>query len=676
MAVSARSPHGVEGSDLYDALNCAKRDVTLNLKHPDAVALVKRLVVEWADAVAENFAPRAMKSFGLDYESLAAVAPGLVMISACLNGQTGPHKDYPGFGGQGSALSGWNWITGWADREPLGPFGTITDSLAPRYVAAALAAGLLHRRATGEGVYIDVAQVECGAYALSPWIADYCLDGTIGTRNGSRSHIAVPHGAFPCADEDGLGDRWVAIACHSDDDWARLAALIDVDDATLATFDARHARIDEVEGLVARYTSVHTRAEVAAALQSHGIEAVPVADFGDVFADEQFAHRGHFVALDHPVLGPGTYERSGIRWSDATAGYDRAAADAGTGQRLGAARAVGSRRHRDRPTPRRRRIGVEQLAIRFLSRLALLAAGVLVGLVTLLTLGRFSLWPIDLLANFRVQLLEASVLLTVMAAALRARIAFVVCALTMLVNGAVVAPSFVGSQPAARRDSPTLTIGHLNAQSGTIDVVAFRKYLTELHPGLFVILNPNPATVHALQRNAAGYAVIPVTNAGGAQFAWAVALTRVPIFGVRHPPEAGMPRAAMEAIVEMGNTPIAVLFLHTDSPYTPARNAHLHRALAAAARWSRGVRLPHVVEGDLNTTPWSAAFDTLLRNGRLHNSLVGFGIQASWPSAYALLRIPIDNSLLSTDLTAVGRGTGPSFGSEHRSLHVTIALRR
>ncbi|HEY1738298.1 MAG TPA: CoA transferase, partial [Acidimicrobiia bacterium] len=69
MAVSARSPHGVEGSDLYDALNCAKRDVTFNLKHPEAVALVKRLVVEWADAVAENFAPRAMASFGLDYES-------------------------------------------------------------------------------------------------------------------------------------------------------------------------------------------------------------------------------------------------------------------------------------------------------------------------------------------------------------------------------------------------------------------------------------------------------------------------------------------------------------------------------------------------------------------------------------------------------------------------------
>ena len=247
------------------------------------------------------------------------------MISACLNGQTGPHKDYPGFGGQGSALSGWNWITGWADAEPLGPFGTITDSLAPRYVAAALAAGLVHHRATGEGVYLDVAQVECGAYALSPWILEYVLDGTIGTRDGSRSRTAVPHGAFPCAAEGEVDDRWVAIACHSDDDWRRLAEVIGVDDATLASFDARRDRVDEVEQLVARYTSSRDRATVAATLQAVGIEAVPISDFGDVFTDEQLAHRGHFVTLEHPVLGPGAYERSGMRCSGATAGYDRAA---------------------------------------------------------------------------------------------------------------------------------------------------------------------------------------------------------------------------------------------------------------------------------------------------------------------------------------------------------------
>src|SRR5262249_58178117 len=100
--------------------------------------------------------------------ALAALRPDLVMMSSCLNGQTGPHRDYPGFGGQGSALGGYNALTGWPDREPVGPYGTITDSLAPRFVAAALAAGLLYRRRTGKGVYLDISQVESANCSLSP----------------------------------------------------------------------------------------------------------------------------------------------------------------------------------------------------------------------------------------------------------------------------------------------------------------------------------------------------------------------------------------------------------------------------------------------------------------------------------------------------------------------------
>ena len=144
------NPCGLDGSDMFDAVNVGKLGVTLNLKHPEGVGLARRLI-EWADAVAENFAPRAMRGFGLDYPSLAPDHPDLVMVSSCLQGQTGPHKDYPGFGGQGSTLSGYNLLTGWPDREPVGPYGTITDSLAPRFVATALAAGLLHMRRTGAG---------------------------------------------------------------------------------------------------------------------------------------------------------------------------------------------------------------------------------------------------------------------------------------------------------------------------------------------------------------------------------------------------------------------------------------------------------------------------------------------------------------------------------------------
>jgi crotonobetainyl-CoA:carnitine CoA-transferase CaiB-like acyl-CoA transferase len=260
-----------------------------------------------------------MRGFGLDYDALAKIKPDLVMISACLNGQTGPHRDYPGFGSQGAALSGYNWLTGWPDREPVGPFGTITDSLAPRYVAAALGAGLLYRRRSGRGVYLDLSQVETGIWTLSPWILDYAQDGVIGMRDGNRSKRAVPHGAFPCEGDD----RWIALAAWTDDEWARLATIIGVDDPALDALDARRARIDEVEAAVGAWTRTRTREEAAAVLQEAGIEAVPVQDFGDLHEDPQLASRGHFVPLDHPFTGPTFYERNGFRLSHAPSGYRR-----------------------------------------------------------------------------------------------------------------------------------------------------------------------------------------------------------------------------------------------------------------------------------------------------------------------------------------------------------------
>lgn len=318
-ALGPDNPHGLDGAPMFDALNVGKRSVAIDLKHPEGHALALRLV-EWADAVSENFAPKAMAGLGLDYAALVEHKPDLVMVSACLNGQTGPHRDYPGFGGQGAALAGFNALTGWPDREPVGPYGTITDSLAPRFVATALAAGLLHRRATGQGCYVDLSQVETGIWSLSPWLARYASTDEVVERRGNRSPDAAPHGAFPCRGDD----RWVAIAVWDDAAWARLADLIGVDDATLASVDQRLARVDEVEQLVAAWTASRDAVEVAARLQELGIEAVPVQDFADVHGDPQLAWRGHFVALEHARLGPGHYERNGFRLSDAPSSYPAA----------------------------------------------------------------------------------------------------------------------------------------------------------------------------------------------------------------------------------------------------------------------------------------------------------------------------------------------------------------
>lgn len=307
-ALGPDNPHGLEGSHLFDGLNAGKLSVTLNLKHPDGLAVAKRLV-GWADAVVENFAPKAMPGFGLDDTALFEANPNLVVVHSCLNGQTGPHKDYPGFGGQGAALSGWNFVTGWPDREPVGPFGTITDSLAPRFVATALAAGLHHQRRTGTGVALDLAQVECGIYGLSPWLLRWKEGGELRQRMGNRHPQAWLHGAFPCAGDD----RWVAIACWNDRQRAALAEAIG--DAVLPD------DVVEAEAVVAAWTASRDRYEIAEILQAVGVEAVPVQDFADLLDDPQLAHRGHFEWQEHPVMGRQPYERNGLRLEHGTGGY-------------------------------------------------------------------------------------------------------------------------------------------------------------------------------------------------------------------------------------------------------------------------------------------------------------------------------------------------------------------
>jgi crotonobetainyl-CoA:carnitine CoA-transferase CaiB-like acyl-CoA transferase len=299
MAAAAGHPLGLEGSDLFDALNVGKRTISLNLKHPEGVALARRLIFEWADAVSENYAPKAMRGLGLDYDSLTNDKPDLVMISACLQGNTGPHQNYPGFGGQGAALSGFNWLTGWPDRAPVGPHATITDSLAPRFVAASLAAGLLHHRRTGVGMYFDLSQVEAAVFSLTPWLLEYHRHGRIVERLGNDdiSGRAKLHGVFRCAGSE----RWLAVAVWDAD---QLAALQLVTGGDLGAWAAQR-----------------TPQDAATALQAAGVEAVPVQDFGDAYADPQLASRGHFVAIEHPLLGDDCYERNGFRLSDAPGGY-------------------------------------------------------------------------------------------------------------------------------------------------------------------------------------------------------------------------------------------------------------------------------------------------------------------------------------------------------------------
>jgi benzylsuccinate CoA-transferase BbsF subunit len=308
------APHGLDGSPMFVLMNPNKQSIAIDMSRPEGIALVKRLVA-WADVVSENFSPKAMAKWGLDYPALRAIRPDLVMVSSCLFGQTGPQRMYPGFGGQGSALAGFNHMTGWPDREAVGPHGTITDSLSPRYVALLVTAALLHRHRTGEGQYIDVSQVETGVYSLSEMIVRCSGRGEVMVRRGNRAEDAAPHAVYPCRGEE----RWIAIAVFSDDEWQRLCgALGDEGLAGDARFASVAGRLEHQDSLDARLAE-HTRScdafELMARLQDAGVEAGAVQRADDLNRDPQLAHRGHFETLRHAHLGELRFEHYGIELS-------------------------------------------------------------------------------------------------------------------------------------------------------------------------------------------------------------------------------------------------------------------------------------------------------------------------------------------------------------------------
>ncbi|WP_308115239.1 MULTISPECIES: CoA transferase [unclassified Rhodococcus (in: high G+C Gram-positive bacteria)] len=312
---------GHENSALYGNVNAGKLGVSLDLRVPEARE-VARSLANWADVVLESYAPGRMKKWGLEYETLRETNPGLIMVSSSINGQDGPYSGLAGYGNVGAALSGFQSVVGWADRLPVGPFGPYTDYLAPRFGLAALLAALLRRQQTGVGTYIDISQVEAGAYLQSPYLAKYFAEGDVVERRGNSDPALSPNGVYPCAD-----NRFIAITAGDDDQWRMLATIMNVPDA-IDEFGAAGDRIDradEVDDLVADWTARHRAQDLEDLLQRVGIAAYVSADSRAFCEDPQLRHRGHLVELNHPLHGRVTVEGPRYQLGDTPLSVDRAA---------------------------------------------------------------------------------------------------------------------------------------------------------------------------------------------------------------------------------------------------------------------------------------------------------------------------------------------------------------
>ncbi|HET9044951.1 MAG TPA: CoA transferase [Burkholderiales bacterium] len=273
---------GIDSGGCFAYFNDSKLGVTLDLKNPRGVELARRLAAT-CDVVIENMRPGVMARIGLGYDALKAERPGLVMLSTCNMGQTGPRADTPGFGSQLTALAGMCNLTGTPDGPPMLLYGPYIDFIASTLGAAAVLAALEQRRRTGAGAWLDVSQYECGLMFLAGPLLEYHMSGRVAQRAGNDDPDAVLHGAHPCAN-----GTWIAVSCWSAEERRRLDVAIGSQslEAWLAARPADAA---------------------AQALQSAGVHAHAVNTVADLFADPQLAARRQWRRRPHPVIGDQAY---------------------------------------------------------------------------------------------------------------------------------------------------------------------------------------------------------------------------------------------------------------------------------------------------------------------------------------------------------------------------------
>ncbi len=297
-------PHP-EGAGGFQCANANKLGITLDLARDEGREIALELT-RWADVVTESFAPGVISEYGLGWDELRRAKPDLIMISSCLMGQTGPWRDFTGFGTLAATVTGFQDLGSWPDRAPSGPFGAYTDFIAARYNAAAILAALEFRDRTGRGQYIDQSQAEAALHFLAPAFVDYTVNGNAQRAAGNEDGDLFPHGVFPASGDD----RWVAIAIRDDAEWQALCALLGRQDLL-----GRRSDRPVVEEAIAAWTSPREAAEIEAALQARAIPAHEVLDTPGLFADPQLQHRNHFIEIEHEIYPNMTIESSRLQLS-------------------------------------------------------------------------------------------------------------------------------------------------------------------------------------------------------------------------------------------------------------------------------------------------------------------------------------------------------------------------
>ncbi|QIG80783.1 CaiB/BaiF CoA transferase family protein [Stakelama tenebrarum] len=301
----------------FQSVNPQKLSCQINMKSPEGMGLLKRLIAE-CDIVVENLRPGAMKRLGLDYAALKALREDVILVSMGMYGNDGPLANQTGYAPCFVALGGLSGLVGYAGETPQGMNVRYADSTFGTAAAFAALVALNHRKRTGEGQFIDVSAVEAMTSMIGDSFMDYSLNGRIAACDGNAHAEMAPHGVYRCS-----GNDWIAISAANDAQWGTLAGLLGLgDNARFATLADRKANENALDALITDWTRSQDAKALAEKLQGAGVPAAKSANSVDLIADEHFWGREFYpMTVDgagnaKPIIGPSWRMTGGAEITD------------------------------------------------------------------------------------------------------------------------------------------------------------------------------------------------------------------------------------------------------------------------------------------------------------------------------------------------------------------------
>jgi benzylsuccinate CoA-transferase BbsF subunit len=294
-----------EYQPVFHGLNRSKLGVTINIKHPEGITLVKHLV-RLSDIVTNNFSPGVMERAGLGYEALCIEKPDLIYVSLPAAGESGPLRDIVTYAPVIAALSGLSALVGYsaAGEDFVGTLQVaFCDAVGALHAAVGILAALRHRQTTGEGQAIEISQWEASLSMLGEGVLDYGMNGRVRGPVGNAHPTMAPHNTYRCAGDD----AWIAIAVGSEAEWRAFCHTAGhqewTDDPRFADAYLRLQHRTALDALITAWTSQREPYEVMATLQGAGVAAMPVMNLEDQFRDPHLRAREIHLESEHPKVG-------------------------------------------------------------------------------------------------------------------------------------------------------------------------------------------------------------------------------------------------------------------------------------------------------------------------------------------------------------------------------------